>query len=325
MPFAITTLIDMDRPPESHHSHNSKDVHEIASDERVLAVVVTYQPDATLAQNLQALREQVSSVIVVDNGSTNIGTIEVATSHTGCKLIKNRSNLGIAHALNQGAAIALSEGYSWLATFDQDSQVTEGMVQGLLALSQTHPMKNEIGVLVAFHRDRTTGANYDDPRDVISDHGEWMLMRTTITSGNLVSTAALREAGPFDDTLFIDCVDHDFNMRCRQRGFLIVGAKRQVLLHSLGRTTQHRLLGKRIICTNHSALRRYYMTRNQLEVYARYAAFEPLWCAQGVWRLLSRSIAALIFEEDRFNKLNGMLKGACHFALRRFGRLDNWP
>lgn len=300
-------------------------MHAAVSSKSVLAVVVTYDPDETLVQNLLTLREQISDVIVVDNGSTNIDAIEVATSLADCKLIKNGSNLGIARALNQGVAIALSEGFSWLATFDQDSQVTEGMVQGLLTLSQTHPMKNEIGVLVAFHRDRATGDNYDDPRDVLSDYGDWTLMRTTITSGNLVSTAALREAGSFDDTLFIDCVDHDFNMRCRQRGFLIVGAKRQILLHSLGRTTTHRLLGKRIVCSNHSALRRYYMTRNQLEVYARYAAFEPVWCAQGAWRLLSGSIAALIFERDRFNKLRGMLKGACHFALRRFGRLDDWP
>jgi len=297
----------------------------MASDERVLAVVVTYQPDNTLTENLHALRQQVSHVVVVDNGSMNIGTIEVATSHTGCSLIKNGSNLGIAYALNQGAAIAMAEGFSWLATFDQDSQVTEGMVPGLLAMYQTHPMKNEIGVLVAFHRDRATGGNYDDPGDVIADKGDWMLMRTTITSGNLVSVAALREAGRFDDMLFIDFVDHDFNMRCRQKGFLIVGAKRQILLHSLGRTTLHSFLGRRIICSNHSPLRRYYMTRNQLEVYARYAAFEPKWCAKGMWHLLIGSILALIFERDRFKKLRGMLKGAFHFFLRRFGRLDGWP
>ena len=67
------------------------------------------------------------------------------------------------------------------------------------------------------------------------------------------------------------------------------------------------------------------MTRNQLEVYARYAAFEPLWCAQGLWRLLIGSIIALIFEKDSLKKLRGMIKGVCHFVLRRFGRLDGWP
>jgi len=293
--------------------------------EKVLAVVITYEPDETLEQNLNVLREQVDCVLVVDNGSSNIEAIETVALRTYCMLIKNSSNFGIAFALNQGASLALAEGFPWLATFDQDSQVTPGMIHGLLSLYQTHPRKNEVGVLVASHRDRATGENYDDPRDIISNEGNSMLMRTTITSGCLVSAAALRQAGPFDNTLFIDCVDHDFNMRCRRQGFLIVGAKQPILLHSLGRTTQHRLLGKRIICSNHTALRRYYMTRNQLEVYARYALFDPVWCAHGVFRLISGSIVALIFEQDRIDKLRGILKGIIHFTFRRFGRLDGWP
>ena len=292
---------------------------------KILAVVVTYEPDCALIGNLLALREQIIDVIVIDNGSANIEAVEVSTVRSGCKLIKNGSNLGIGHALNQGAAIALSEGFSWLATFDQDSHVTEGMISGLLALLQEHPRRNEIGILAPYHRDRVTGGNYDNLGDVIADRDDWMLMRTTITSGNLVSVAALREVGPFDSKLFIDCVDHDFNLRCRRKGFLIVGAKRLILLHSLGRITLHRMFGKQIICSNHSALRRYYMTRNHLEVYIRYLTFEPKWCVKGICTLLVRSVLVLIFEMDRVNKLRAMLKGTFHFATRRFGRLDGFP
>lgn len=295
---------------------------ETPTEKKVLAVVVTYHPDATLTQNLHALRRQVDHIIIVDNCSANISEIEAAAVQTGCRLIRNSSNLGIAHALNQGAAHALEEGFSWLATFDQDSQVTPGMVAGLLAIHQTHPMKEKVGVLVAFHRDRATGGNYDDPRDVMPGMDDWVLLRTAITSGSLISAAALRSVGPFDNGLFIDYVDHDFYMRCRHKGFLIVGAKRQILLHSLGNTTQHRLFGKRVICSNHSALRRYYITRNQLEVYTRYARFEPLWCARGMWHLMTASAVVLFFEQDRFNKLCAMFKGVWHFALRRFGRLE---
>ncbi|AYQ27914.1 MULTISPECIES: glycosyltransferase family 2 protein [unclassified Polaromonas] len=296
-------------------------MREIGNEKKVLAVVVTYNPDATLIENLQALRGQVDSIIVVDNCSENVSDVEKATSQAGGVLIKNDSNLGIAYALNQGAAIALEEGFSWLATFDQDSQVTPGMIDGLLAIYQTHPMQKEVGVLVAFHRDRATGGNYDDPRDVMPGMDDWVLLRTAITSGSLISAAVLRAVGSFDNSLFIDYVDHDFYMRCRQRGFLIVGAKRQILLHSLGSTTQHRLFGMRVICSNHSALRRYYITRNQLEVYVRYARFEPLWCVRGMWHLITASAVVLILEQDRLNKLRAMLKGAWHFGLRRFGRL----
>lgn len=289
---------------------------------RILGLIVTHQPDSNLERNLSALLAQVDEVVVVDNWSTNVSIIEAITSQPNCRLIKNNSNFGIAHALNQGRDIALMEGFSWLATFDQDSLVTPGMVQGLLALFESHPMKNDIGVLTAYHRDQRTGGNYDDSRHTILDNGNWTLLRTTITSGSMISSAALRATGLFDDSLFIDYVDHDFYMRCRKNQFLIVGGKDQVLIHSLGSTSLHRLFGLRVICSNHSALRRYYMTRNQLEVCLRYAAFEPLWCIQGLIRLTTGNISVLLFEDDFFGKLRAMVMGFWHFVIRRFGRLN---
>lgn len=290
----------------------------------VLGVVVTYQPDPAFARNLEVLRQQLSAVVVVDNGSVNIAEIEATVARTGCRLIKNVSNMGISYALNQGAAIALAEGFSWLATFDQDSEATPGMLAGLLALYDRHPLKKDIGVLVAYHCDRATGDNYDNPTDVIQSQDDWRVLRTTITSGSLVSADALRAAGSFDEALFIDFVDHDFYMRCRREGFLIVGATRHALLHSIGSYTLHRLLWRRVVCSNHSALRRYYITRNQLEVYRRYLFFDPRWCARGFAHMVLGSAGVLVFESERLRKARAMAKGAWHFVTRRFGKLDNW-
>lgn len=288
---------------------------------RGLAVVVTYEPDHILFEHLQALRCQVDAVVVVDNGSTNFATVESVATLADCRLVRNETNEGIAKALNQAVAIARDEGFLWLATFDQDSLVSPGLIQGLLDVYALHPLKHQIGVVVAAHRDRATGRDYYDPRDILADSSTTRLLRTTITSGSLVLVSAIDRAGLFDESLFIDFVDHDFCMRIRKHGFLIVEAKSSILTHSLGRTTEHRLLGRYVTCSNHSARRRYYMTRNQLEVYRRYAAFEPGWSWRGISYLLIGSILALIFEENRRAKLKAMLKGAVHFALRRFGPL----
>lgn len=285
----------------------------------VLGVVVTYQPDETLRENLQALRAQITCVLVVDNGSKNIAFVECIAAESGCRLIKNPRNLGIAKALNQGAEVALAEGFAWLATFDQDSMVTAGLVQGLLEFRQTTMPNAPVGVLAATHIDRHSDRSYHVPRHVLGDRGQWRMLRTTITSGSFIPVAVLRAVGPFDEPLFIDFVDHDFCVRCRQHGYLIVESKRHILVHSLGRLSEHDLLGRRVVCSNHSAIRRYYMTRNQLEVYRRYLRFDPAWSLLGILDLLIGSAMVLIFESDRLAKMRAMLRGAADFALRRFG------
>jgi GT2 family glycosyltransferase len=44
--------------------------------------------------------------MVVDNGSSNLEFVESAAHHTGCRLVSNKDNLGIAAALNQAVKIA---------------------------------------------------------------------------------------------------------------------------------------------------------------------------------------------------------------------------
>ena len=290
--------------------------------QRVLAVVVTYNPGAFLFEHLAALRPQVDAVLVVDNGSRNVAEVACAAERTGCRLIANPDNTGIAHALNQAVAITRDEGFKWLATFDQDSLVSSDLINKLLDVYEHHPLKPSLGVVVAAHRDRATGRDYYDPRDVLAEWPTSRLLRTTITSGGLVQVSVFDRTGLFDDALFIDFVDHDFYLRARRFGFLIVEAKVAILAHSLGDTTEHRLFGRYVTCSNHSAQRRYYMTRNQLEVYRRFALQEPGWSMRGFSYLLVGSAIALLFEEDRWAKLAAMARGSFHFMLRRFGRLD---
>ncbi len=69
----------------------------------VLAVVVTYNPDSDLKDNLAALRGQVGTVLIVDNASFDRSAIENAASELGCRLIVNALNVGVATAFNQAA------------------------------------------------------------------------------------------------------------------------------------------------------------------------------------------------------------------------------
>ena len=45
------------------------------------------------------------------------------------KYIKLHENKGIAYALNKGAKEAIAQGFDWLLTLDQDSQITKEIIE----------------------------------------------------------------------------------------------------------------------------------------------------------------------------------------------------
>jgi len=287
--------------------------------DKVLAVVVTYHPDAGLAQRLRALRAEVGAVLVVDNASPDFAAIEAAAREADCQVIGNRTNLGVAAALNQGADAALAGRFAWLALFDQDSLISQGAIAALLGLYDRHPAREAIAVLAMSHRDRATGADYHRRGDILEETGGWRSVRTTITSGSLVRREALESLGAFDDRLFIDGVDHDFCLRCRGAGRLVIEARGQVLEHSLGAIARRRVLGRGVPLSNHSAARRYYITRNSLELSVRHFGRDPLWSVRELAHLATSNAAVALLEADRRAKVGAMLQGAWHFATRRFG------
>lgn len=293
--------------------------YKAISEPRVMAVVISYNPDHRLSRHLQALSSQCDTVVVIDNGSSNLAWVKDVTARTGSRLISNGTNLGVAAALSQAARIAQKDGFYWLATFDQDSLCPPGAISGLLNLHERHPQQNRIGVLALSHRDRATGRDYHHRLDILVNGAGWRSVRSTITSGSLVHVGLFEQVGLFDDGLFIDAVDHEFCLRVRKYGWLVIEGQQQVLEHSIGEATEHRFVGRRFVCTHHSPVRRYYMTRNQLEVCSRNFLIDPVWATKGLLQFAAGSIAALLYERDKLAKLRAMLTGMAHFALRRFG------
>jgi rhamnosyltransferase len=285
----------------------------------VLAVVVTYHPDAGLVARLRAIREQADALVVVDNGSANLAEVRAAAQAADARLIANGANLGIAAALNIGARAMLDEGCAWLATFDQDSAIPPGAVAGLLALAPSLPASEQVAILAMSRRDRATGRDYHRRGDILEDTPTWRRVRTTITSGGLVSRRAFERVGLFDEALFIDGVDHDFCLRCRAAGLLVIEAKEVAMDHAIGAITRKRFLGREGVLTNHSPDRRYYITRNTLALSVRHFATDPAWALRETAHLAVWNASAALFEEDRGAKLAAMAEGAWDFATGRRG------
>jgi rhamnosyltransferase len=280
----------------------------------VCAVIITYNPGPTIIDNVAEIASQADQVVVVDNASVNETgrRLQNLEARFGCRVIRNRQNLGIAAALNLGVQYALEAGFNWICTFDQDSRVSEGFISKMLEAYQQAPHPDKIALIVPTYIDRESGVNV---RLKQTRNGEIL---TAFTSGSMIPSSTIQELGAFDERLYMDAVDIEFCLRARRNGMLILQSP-AVLLHSLGRTKYYRLPGLRFGVTNHSAGRRYYMTRNRLRLLIRYAADWP-W----VWResktMFLDAVKIVLAEDNKWDKFRAMAAGTIDALSGKLGK-----
>jgi rhamnosyltransferase len=276
----------------------------------ICAVVVTYFPRAGYAENFAALMPQVGKLLVVDNGSSEetFAPVEEAARRVGATVVRLGSNLGIATALNVGLKIAREEGFRWLATFDQDSRSTPGMIAEMTRAFESFPRPERLAVLSPAYVDRALGFSVRERQSEAAGEG-WRVLATTMTSGNLVNIEIATAVGGFDDSLFIDYVDHEFCLRLRRHGYWVVEATRATLLHSLGRMERRWFVFKHVKITNHPVTRRYYMSRNRLIVWRLFWRQEPVWVIRDMRRFLFESMYVVLYEKQVGAKLSMSARG----------------
>lgn len=257
-----------------------------------------------------ALAPQVGRLLVIDNGSSpeTLQPIEAAARDVGATVLHLGSNFGIAKALNTGLQYAREQGFRWLATFDQDSQPSAAMLEEMCQALADYPDRDRVGLIAPVHVDRHAGIVVSDRRREESGP-TWHVIRTTMTSGNLVNVDAAVAVEGFDDSLFIDYVDNEFCLRLRRRGYRVLEASRVHLSHALGNMELRNLGILRTGITHHAALRRYYITRNRLLLWRQYWRFEPAWVLRDMRRFLSESAGIVFFEKDTAAKVRMTLRG----------------
>jgi rhamnosyltransferase len=289
-------------------------MNEKLTAQSICAVFVTYNPRPTFIKNIEAVAAQVNRVVVVDNGSLGeTGQhLQELEARLGCEVIRNRQNLGVATALNLGVNYATEAGYDWVCTFDQDSRVCEEFFSKMLGAYQHAPHPERIALLTPLYVDRESGITVRLRR---ARNGEIL---TTLTSGSMIPSSAIRKLGLFDESLYIDAVDTEYCLRARQSGMMILQSD-AVLSHSLGRTTYHQLLGLRFGTTNHSPGRHYYITRNRLRLLARYAADWP-WVWREVRGMLFDDAKIILVEPNKWKKFRAMAAGAADALNGKFGK-----
>lgn len=286
------------------------------TEKSVCAVIVTYHPDAEMIANLSATFTQVNGMVVVDNGSNPeaLSALRAARKDLGFNLIENQENLGIAEALNQGVRWAIANGYPWVILFDQDSRITDHFIDLLFESWNAHPERERVG---AMH------PKYLQPHDGTEAY-VWRARDggpvRHMTSGALMPAWVFAKIGEFATDFFIDDVDTEFCFRIRAAGYLIADSRSAVLWHGTGAPKSVTILGFTFWPSYHSALRRYYMARNELVVCLRYFTTFPAWMIRYGYECFRETTKCLIGEQDRIGKSFNIMLGIWDGLRGRMGK-----
>lgn len=268
-------------------------------------------------ENLPKILAQVDALVVVDNGS-NLATLDplrAASQVLGFHLIENEENLGVAEALNQGVRWAKGKAFRWVVLFDQDSQITDGFMQQMLAAWKVHPSRDKVGSIHCRHVVPETGR-------------EAWVFRTSdgspilpMTAGSMMPVWVFDKIGWFASEYFIDVVDWEYAFRTRTAGFLVIDSRCATLLHKPGDPLEIRILGHTFHPSHHNAIRRYYLTRNRIAFYKRYFLRFPRWVLSSAYhQFLKETVVCLLAERNRTQKIRNVLLG---FWDGIFGKMEN--
>ena len=259
---------------------------------RVVAVIPAYEPGPNLVDLVRCLSEQVTTVVVVDDGSPTRPDIP----ERAAVVVRHDSNRGIAAALNTGIREALTDADALaVLTVDQDSQLPARFVRRLL---DTWRDAESAGVRVGLVApQKVTGQPDQRPG------------RPPIQSGQLIPVTTLRRVGDFDERLFIDGVDDDYALRCLDAGLALVVAEGLTIGHRLGATHDVTIAGRTLTLTRSAPFRYYYLTRNRLWLVRRNARRHPRWAVAQAFGLLRHLVVVQTLMPGRHARADAVWRG----------------
>ena len=156
---------------------------------KIAAVVILYNPELSILENIKSYIDQVEKLYVVDNSeASNESLIQEIKSFSKIEYIPNKYNIGIAAALNIGARKAIEEGFDYLLTMDQDSETPPRMVANLLNCFSEDSKIALVSPLIKHQTGRNITFEYiliENINDSKQDALDGIIARRTKTEGKL--------------------------------------------------------------------------------------------------------------------------------------------
>lgn len=278
------------------------------SNSDVFGVVITYNPDSSVVENISSLIKQVSYVLIIDNGSNenSLKYLDDIKGKDKVGVLFNESNMGIAYALNQGLSEANIRKYKLILTMDQDSNLNEDCVNKMVRVL------NENSSLIS------VGPNYNGK--TLKTDKDYYEVDSLITSGNLTYTDEAISVGGYTADLFIDGVDFDFSLSLRRNQGKLAIVKDAKMNHKLGEIIKKKIIIGQIQLNIHSPLRHYYMYRNHYYIMKKYIFSFTKFCIKKEAIMWKYFIEVIFLHPNKTENFHMILKGVKHAIENKYGK-----
>ncbi len=247
-------------------------------------------------------------IILIDNGSSD-GSVAVFEDRYAnrLQLIKNPSNLGYAHAVNQGIEQALSRDVEWIFILNNDTVVSADIFEIFEATLNNAPQYSIISPVIFFHDEQTRIWFFGDrviPGTLITrdkfrykkyPHDLPGIIPVDMVNGcgMLVKAQVFKRIGFFDSRLIMYGEEVDFCWRARLAGYKMATSTKAHMWHKVS------LSAKR-----DRPRARYLKIRNQIIFYRRYSEGLQL----GVMFIFSTFRCAYKFFDDILNSRTNLIR-----------------
>ncbi len=272
------------------------------------AVVVAYFPDEAFASRLRTTLSHFARVYVIDNTPPASAQVKLASTEN-LQYYRQSTNKGLADALNKGCSAALEDGFQWVSTLDQDTELEESyLLQQIQCWQRAIPKPFILGCNFLNVAKRGAPPRFPLQKNVQE-------RRTVITSGSLMHLDTWQALGKFRSEYFIDGIDHEICLRARACGYSVALNPAVLMKHTIGSN-----LGKTFwLPFDHTPLRKYYSTRNGVRNLVDYGCQEPIWALRRSLSLLWEVLAVMTIEKPRLIKLQAMIRGFIDGCRGRMG------
>lgn len=281
---------------------------------KIACVIILYYPDEYVLTNIQSYVFSFEKTFIVDNTEKReYGMVKKINNIPGICYLHDHENKGIASRLNQVCEMALSEGFEWILTMDQDSYFEQYTIEKYIGCVKSLPQKKEIAMF---------GVNYENNLEE-TDTCICEEVDMLITSGSIINLGLFSHIGGFDSNLFIDYVDVDYCLKALANGYKVLQFRNIYLTHFIGTTYLHRSIKNLTQSqrTLHTPSRLYYMARNFLYISHKYrvpfkGAINK--CKKGLLISIKNN---LLYNRKRLAVLTYIVKGFNDYRTKQMGKL----
>ena len=265
---------------------------------RILAIVVTFFPEKELLKkNINAFIDKVDKVLIWENTPGNKKHEYRFITDSKVEYCGDGIN-SISHALNYAWKYAVSKGYDYLLTMDQDS-LFENFSYYVEKSIQSDSFNDVIWTPTL------VTSEYPKP---LSKSAGITEVKSAITSGMFQKISVISKIGGWNESFAIDGLDDEYVFYAQRIGVKICRVMDAFMNQQYGNPQKVEFLGHSVTLANYSARRYYMIYRSHVQLVRMFPEQKMfiLGCKEH-WGGLIKWI--FVFEDQRFKKLYKIISG----------------